>query len=332
MAHSISFAKGLAFSLLLMSSPLFSVQAFDQNNVSTRSAQTAQKSEENIKFHGKTFCIFKSFGRKSKCPIVQFFNPTLNEFTTLYCGTRSDNNQESSYVARSTDLQNLGVLNAKTLAFESGSLINKKYPGFRESILGKGFESLLMTAGIISSEAYKGNPLFDELNTGAGLWWVTTVEDFSNVRIYLERLLGESTFSSGKIHVLLDIVDGNLDALPEEDLIFINKHFVLVDPEDQNSKISAFFKEKIKDLGKMASKKSSDFKESKESWGEQFLRLIEADGHVEGFNVTKLSTKAAKYLLVTAITVNSYDPLKRFIDNKLNLNLFNRQNQQAQRS
>ncbi len=245
--------------------------------------------------YAKPFAVFKAY-KGAKFPYMLRFDPAQSTFTSLMCGAQ-DENGDVHLAKTSEDLGKLIVLRSTLKSLDGGFQIDKIYPGFRDSYIGRSIEEIMSIAGLLSREAYAGNFVIDEMIQGVDMKWVfQDVAGFKSFRSFLEKSISEKNLSfSKKPYLLIDIIDGFED-LDESDADFLNQYFIMVDPEDED--VVEFYNQAI-GLIKDITTCGVDFGPAGEDFGIKFMRLIEKD--CSKFKMGEWAADGAK-LAFTALT------------------------------
>jgi hypothetical protein len=208
-----------------------------------------------------------------KFPYMMVCNPGLNQWNMVLCGTVKDG--KTKLAKHAEDLENLAPLRSTIKFADSGSQIDKKYPGFRDANLAVMLEIFFRSVGLIPNEGYAGTVLLDEYKAGFPVKAVFgSIEYFRAWRNYMLKNLAAadpSAFSLKKPLLMLEFLDDNAD-FNEDDKHFLDTCFVLLDPTDASA--CAFFdraQTKLKDVMDMTDKARF----AKESIGELVMRRIE---------------------------------------------------------
>jgi hypothetical protein len=208
-----------------------------------------------------------------KFPYMMVCNPGLNQWNMVLCGTVKDGTTKLAKHAE--DLENLVPLRNTIKFADSGSQIDKKYPGYREAHLAVMLEIFFRAVGLIPQDGYAGTVLFDEYKAGLPIKVVFgSIEYFRAWRNYMLKHLAAADpaiFPLKKPLLMMEFLDGKAN-FNEDDLRFLHSCFAILDPTDVSA--CAFFdraQAKLKDTMDL----TDEAKFVKESLGELFMRKIE---------------------------------------------------------
>lgn len=193
-----------------------------------------------LKRHDQPFCFFKTTG---KDPYLMKFYPASAQMMYITCGTITAKGMPA-HISNTNDLASLTPLRLVSLSMDTSAKVDEKYPGYRETIVGKLLETVLKKIRILEDDRYKGTLLLDEYLAGMPLKMVfNTVEEFKAVRAYLEPLLVNAhalapVQTKPLLYVTFEKPAQSLDAA---DQAFIDTYFTACNPADDH--VSTFFKQ-----------------------------------------------------------------------------------------
>lgn len=231
----------------------------------------------------------------AKYPMMFKFIPAADQLNIVFFGV-----EKSGYVRhvkRPSDLMTLVPIRYGLTFADSKTKIDKKYEGFRDSPLGKGFENLFKMVGLLPTTGYKGTALVDEYNAGIPMKLVlSSVDQFKALKVYLRRNLAFPDVTSKKPLLLLEILD-TTKSLDEDDKTFLNAYFDVCDPLDPA--VKKFFENAQKSITKLHAK-IEDAKHIGESAGEMIFRAFEENEKCKTLFDAK---KLASYLVTAGLAV-----------------------------
>ncbi len=279
--------------------------------------QISYSHTENFNPHGQKFCIFKSL-KNAKYPMLQTYDPLANVLLTLLCGSFNTRNTKPKAAKKSEDLERMTVLREIEQNEDVASKRDKKYPGYRESIIGSKIEDALTIVGLLNDQPYPGHPIYDQMKEGMCIWWITEIENFKTTKKYLETIITQEGKPQSKSYLLLDLIDGSVEnSLDNEDIAFLNEHFNLIKPSSE-CPVYEFYKNSSKAIGKIVSSERKH-RYILESWTEMFLRQFESEyNYFKYKEATSSYTKdLVKIAIGSFIGANINEPLKNFCNKRI---------------
>lgn len=217
------------------------------------------------------------FKTTAKDPYLMVYKPGASCLETIIFGWYKGTGTRVDRVSNAATQLELMMPIRQTLLFEDGPVkLDKKFIGWRESTIARGYEDIFKAIGVMADPYYKGNPLIDQYLAGIPMKWVfNTAAEISSLRRYLQPRFDEAGVAGKgeKKPVLIIEFDGQDTEISIEDQAFINKYFSPCSLTDEAIKI--FFNThqgKIRD----AIVNGKDAKQVGESFADMMFRQIES--------------------------------------------------------
>lgn len=217
------------------------------------------------------------FKTTAKDPYLMVYKPGASVLETIVFGWYKGTGTRVERVADATTQLELMLPIRQTLLFEDGPVkLDKKFVGWRESTIARGYEDIFKAIGVMADPYYKGNPLVDQYLEGIPMKWVLNeATEISSLRKYLQPRFDEAGIAGKgeKKPVLIIEFDGQDREITKEDQEFINKYFSPCSLTDEA--IKTFFtthQSKIRD----AIVNGKDAKQVGESFADMMFRQIES--------------------------------------------------------
>ena len=274
--------RQLSSFLLVASAFACQIQAVETETKATDQLQTNMYQEvKNIDQAQKTtypeyknidqsFVYFKAING-AKYPYMVKCQPSLNQVDMILCGTEQDG---AFWLATNpSDLENLSVVRHTMKFADSGIQIDKKCPGYRDTVMAILLEGYLKAIGLMPSGEYKGTVLVDEYCQGLPMKWVlSSINEFKALKTYLLKNFVAKNIVPAATKPLLLVEFVTATTLDTEDKAFLQTYFTLLDNNDQEAK--TFF-EQSQDKFDNIMEETKDAKVVAESLGEILMRKIE---------------------------------------------------------
>ncbi len=241
---------------------------------------------------------FKTVG---KDPYVLKHNTGAHTLEIITLGCYPGAGSQVNHIARSEDLANMIPIRHVTLCCDAGVKIDAKFPGYRESYVGRLTTDMFAGIGLMPDKYYKGALFVDEyVEAIPSKWYLRDVRDFDALRKYLQPLFEQHNLLGRGLQKPLLVLqfEKNNVKLSEDDYAFLGKYFQFCDLTDPV--VLAFFNahqtQIFEEIGRLG-----DAKYVKETLFEMFFRYVEKMGNE--FKGKEIAA-AVLYALVTAVTVD----------------------------
>ena len=178
---------------------------------------------------GQNVSEFTTLG---KYPTLTTYKPAYNECYITLLGFKDENSQQGRVIKNVLELKNLIALRQIGLYPAINKKMDKKFKGYREKVIGKTLEKLLLPTNV-----YKGTPLVDEYKEKTAFWWtLKDINELKAIAIYMLKNLDDAPVNpDSRPYLVLTIKeDPTLSNLDETIIQFLNEYFQLLDPKDPN--------------------------------------------------------------------------------------------------
>lgn len=242
------------------------------------------------------------FKTTAKDPYLMIYKPGASVLESIVFGWYKGEGTRVDRVSDATTQLELMVPIRQTLLFEDGPVkLDKKFVGWRESAIARGYEDIFKALHIMADPYYKGTPLLDQYLEGIAMKWVLNEgAEITSLRKYLQPLFDQAgvTGKGEKKPILIIEFDGQNTEITDEDQAFINKYFCPCSLTDDA--IKTFFTNhqgKIRDA-------IVNCKDAKQV-GEGFIDMMfrQAESITSEFKTKEMSV-AIIFGLLTAITLD----------------------------
>ena len=169
------------------------------------------------------------FKTTAKDPYLMVYKPGASILETIVFGWYKGEGTRVDRVSDATKQLELMVPIRQTILFEDGPVkLEKKFVGWRESAIARGYEDVFKALGIMANPYYKGTPLLDQYLEGIPMKWVLNEPaEITSLRKYLQPLFDQAGVAGKgeRKPILIIEFDGQDTEVKAEDQAFINKYF-----------------------------------------------------------------------------------------------------------
>ncbi|MBM3886580.1 hypothetical protein FJ364_01505 [Candidatus Dependentiae bacterium] len=242
------------------------------------------------------------FKTTSKDPYALVYRPGSNVLEILTFGYYPGKGAHVFHISKpAVQLNRLMPIRMTKLYIDGLVKIDEKFPGYRESALGRALEEVLMATSVLPVHYYKGQPFVDQYCEGMPFKLVfNNVAEISALRAYLQPLFEQhQLLIKGYVKpALLIHIENAEKTIASGDYDFLKTYFTVCDPADEV--VRAFF-DKQQDPINQAIAKSKEYKQVKEAFADIIFRQIESAA-IE-FKVKEVGA-AAVYMLLAGVTLD----------------------------
>ncbi len=180
--------------------------------------------------------VFKSIDG-GKYPFMMKFNPATSDIQTVLFGAYK--NGSVQLIKKGEELATMIPVRSITQNIDSNIKLDKKFKGYRETVIGVGLESTLQILGLMSAAGYKGIPLVDEYVAGCPMKIVLSSQAHLDALVqYLSRCFAAKGIEprDSKPLLLLNVLN---QPTSNDSMAFLEEYFEILDSSD--SAVKLFF-------------------------------------------------------------------------------------------
>jgi hypothetical protein len=257
---------------------------------------------------------FVFFNAGGKMPVMKKFHPGDRKLDVVLCGYSDQANGSIELSPSATDLAHL-IPVQYTQKFPEigccGAKVEETYEGFRESVVGKGLQSVLNLTGLLPLKNYKGALLVDEYQKGLPMKMIfPSAAYFKGFKTYFLAKSNECNVfpAETKPLLMLEILDTK-EPLDDLDIDFLNSYYTVVDPKDEL--VKSFFKECNEQMNDIL-EATHEASPVKEGYTQQVVRGLEKE--FKEFKVDKIAAKVTLYLASTVVAFATWKILEKTLE------------------